>query len=266
MKMKLFVKFLLFSLFCLSTNAEPIESSDFNFLLKKIVYLEHEANILREHLALGGAFGGATKDAPSIHYRTEELDSIKERLFKIENEIRSGKFSSKQVLELEKKLADSKIAQLVIKIDSLKAEWQRDDEAAINEATDRAYEEMVSYYMFAIAVITLISTAIFFVLENRNKKLVDKKIASETAIQYEQIFDTWLEQKNNAREDTYRTSLLYSNLALNIYRTKFLVTQLPTEFGQHTNSAITTNESDRFEPLLLRKMRISPRCEIIAVQ
>ena len=250
MKVKIYVKLIFLFFFCSLTSAEQIDSSDFDFLLKKIVYLEHEAKIIKEHLAFRGSLNEVTKNAPPSAVKIEEIREIKDRLIKIEHEIKSGKFSLSQTKKLEKKLADSQIAKLVLKIDSLKAEWQRDDELVINKATDRAYQEMVSYYMFAVAVITLLSTAIFFVLESRNKKIVDKKIASETAIQYEQMFDTWLEQKNNAREDSYRTSLIYANLALNIYLTRFLIIQSPEEYGEYADKT-DINRSEKFDPMLL---------------
>ena len=80
-------------------------AEDFQFLLKKVVFLEREMEVLnREHESIGNAVYTNDRLNADYSYLKEEVAVIRHKVLKINDQIEKSDFSPEEVFELKRRL------------------------------------------------------------------------------------------------------------------------------------------------------------------
>lgn len=266
------------------TGEQEESAAEFKFLLQRVVHLEQEIKILNaEYVSIGNAVYTNNRLTSDYNFMKEEVAFIRHKIIKIKDTIESGDFTPQEVFKLKERIKKLGIEQIEKKIDEknlkaiqlAKAEWRKDDadveQRVYTKATDRAFDEAIAVLGFVVIVFGAAFAWIEFSFrEKQIKEGVSKQFIKEGENYRIALFKAKVEQEDNAREDTYKASLIYCNVALSVYTSRFLC---DGDVAKYTNPQVSDVENqftslDKDHSSLDSQMKYSPQTlvEVIELQ
>ena len=293
---------------CIHSVAQSGISEDFSFLMKRIAMLEREViELNREHTSIGNS-------VYSNNHLKEEIDRIRKYSLEIEKDINEkvsqftdNTFTTEQVKKLKNRLKDVSLdlikAEIKKSIDQAKIDWQKDDtlleSSVLKTAGDESFNRFmaVNTYLFAafgalIAFVGIIVPIVGSIFINRKVKVgiserqeeytnALKKYKIRQEITIKELEKNKKELEQNSNNDVFKSCLLYSNIALAIYKSRFnsngnkkyyftLQEEAPASIASHTSEDLTATErSTAAEDTYLNKLepyKSSVLLEIVSIQ
>jgi hypothetical protein len=219
---------IIFCSFALNANENKTE---YRLILTSVTNLEKEVfDIQRDVVSLNNSVLSNAQLNQQLLSLEIKVEFIKDRLIRssISGEEVNNLESKLSLLELEVKKTITEKIKNVVEGNSKESElkWRSADAILKSEvllnASQNSFSQQLGLLSVLFSVFGLATGAAIYALNVFNKKAIDTQIST-----YKTTFKTALEgsqkeHQNSIDEESYKRSLVYKNIAISIYQTRFL--------------------------------------------